>query len=178
METCPGPGCFWTPRWTADRILQNGMETEERSQYTVERIEDGRPDTSERDGNSLPRINIPRWSWTADRILQNGMETSIHTGDIFYKCGRQTGYFRTGWKHRNVSPCLLYHEDGRPDTSERDGNPHKPYDNGLCVRTADRILQNGMETNDLSCHLLPSPSDGRPDTSERDGNNGLTMHKG
>ena len=86
-------------------------------------------------------------------------------------CGRQTGYFRTGWKLiGKLLACNLF-LDGRPDTSERDGNflPNcasasfalgrqtgyfrtgwkltgfNDFFPGL-IWTADRILQNGMET--------------------------------
>ncbi len=36
--------------------------------------------------------------------------------------GRQTGYFRTGWKRRKAMAMKKIAADGRPDTSERDGN--------------------------------------------------------
>ncbi len=130
---------------------------------------DGRPDTSERDGNSAIWPSVIKIRWTADRILQNGMETRLTTCFVNHlptadrilqngmetsrtppilksSLGRQTGYFRTGWKHKQMS---LYHHT---------------------IRTADRILQNGMETSYLAKFLDIFCVDGRPDTSERDGN--------
>ena len=108
---------------TADRILQNGMETGLSLLIFRTFFLDGRPDTSERDGNFLHCARFLFYKGTADRILQNGMETGI-------------------------VPLLDLPRtaDGRPDTSERDGNNKKlSMVSGVFV-------------------------DGRPDTSERDGN--------
>ena len=132
---------------TADRILQNGMETEILFLPAII-YQDGRPDTSERDGNL------------------SGLGYGLR------RYGRQTGYFRTGWKPKNPGLALHSFWDGRPDTSERDGNPcnrtvvywcasgrqtgyfrtgWKLSGNNIILtglsRTADRILQNGMETH-------------------------------
>ncbi len=56
METSKAIGYISIGTWTADRILQNGMETKSLFGFLYEIQKDGRPDTSERDGNF--RINI------------------------------------------------------------------------------------------------------------------------
>ena len=85
--------------------------------------------------------------------------------------GRQTGYFRTGWKHFRLIRKSFALKDGRPDTSERDGN-REGADKPLLARAGRQTgyFRTGWKHETLPKTLLTAAMDGRPDTSERDGN--------